>query len=497
MESKLKVLFTFTKPLDEKAKKLAEGVLDELEKKFKDKDPGFSAKSEFKKQLILHLTTGDTNPTHFVVQLDRKLKECLGKECKIGTKDYQLEEYETLFDLDQAPPKPIKVPYGEVTIKGKKAHLVYKKIDKAFFEDQRVMRTVALIKEKVKKLSYQGKDEFRELMWEGQQRIVTYTGDPAVDLEKMRWLRRTSAKAQFILGRELAALIAVFKELFEERVYKKLGFFEMSFPKFEPWDVPEKSGHAKNIYPNAYFVSVPIESSEEFWEPVMDEYYITHKVPAQEVLNKSVCVGMMSFAQCPPFWPYLEKSVIDEESLPLLIYDWSGPTYRNEAGGTHGLDRVEEFHRIETIFLGTQVQVVKAWHDLAEAMRTFFDQVLDLEIRQSRVTPWWMVHGGVQEDKRNEDVGTFDFDAYLPYRGDRTKEWLEIQNVSSNGDKYPKAFQVKGRKEELWSGCAGGSFERWIAAFLGQKGLDPKNWPELIRTRYLEKIKKMKPLKFC
>ena len=496
MKSSLKVIFTFTKPLEDKAKPLVTTVVDDLKKKFIEKDKGFSVKPETADNLVLHLTTGETNPAHFIVQLDRQLREKLGKECKIGIRDYALEDYETVFELEHAPLKEIKVPYGTVTVKGKHIHLVYSKIDKDFFEDQRVMRTISLIKDKVKKQLYQGKEEFREPLWQGQQRVLKYNGDPAIDLEKIRWLRRTPAKAQFILGRELAALISVFKELAIEKVYAPLGYFEVIVPKFEPWEVPEKSGHAKNIYPNAYFVSVPKVSSEEFWEEVMDEYYITHKVPAQDVLAKSVCVGMLSYAQCPPFWPYLEKSIIDEESLPLLVYDWSGPTYRNEAGGTHGLDRVEEFHRIETLFIGTKEHVVRAWKDLTEAFGVFFDQVLDLEIRYARVTPWWMVHAGVQEEKTDRDIGTIDFDAYLPYRGDRSKEWLEIQNASSNGDKYPKAFQVKGRKADLWSGCAGGSFERWLAAFLAQKGLDPKNWPDVIRTRYLEKVRKMKTLKF-
>ncbi|MCK4896411.1 MAG: serine--tRNA ligase, partial [Candidatus Heimdallarchaeota archaeon] len=74
---------------------------------------------------------------------------------------------------------------------------------------------------------------------------------------------------------------------------------------------------------------------------------------------------------------------------------------------------------------------------------------------------------------------TIDFEAYMPYRGNRKEsEWLEIQNISIIGQKYPKGFSVKAESNlELWSGCGGGSFERFLTAFISQKGLNPDDWP--------------------
>jgi seryl-tRNA synthetase len=67
----------------------------------------------------------------------------------------------------------------------------------------------------------------------------------------------------------------------------------------------------------------------------------------------------------------------------------------------------------------------------------------------------------------------------MPYRGDReNSEWLEFQNLSIVGERYIKVFNIKGQKSKLWSGCSGIGLERWTAAFLAQKTLDPENWPE-------------------
>jgi seryl-tRNA synthetase len=158
---------------------------------------------------------------------------------------------------------------------------------------------------------------------------------------------------------------------------------------------------------------------------------------------------------------------------------------------------LEEFHRIETLWVGTPEQTKKITAELSDAFTVFFNKTLDLEFQKNWITPWFLAQEGKRglSDKASEGVGTTDFDAWLPYRGTREKsEWLEFQNVSNNGDKYPKAFSVKaqggaggaggaGESGELWSGCAGGSIERWVCAFLAQKGFDKKDWPSAVRER--------------
>jgi len=422
----------------------------------------------------------------------------LGKKLKVGIKEVKVLNYSVDFEVEAEPKKKISVPFiKELSFKNKKGTLAYENIPLQFIKDNFVERTIKLIKDKIRMANYEGKDEYRETIWGGKERPVVYRGDPAEDLEKINWIRRTPAKGQFVYGREFTALMTIFKELLVENVYSPLGFSEMVFPKFEPWEVPKKSGHAKNIYPNAYFVCTPKNASPEFWEEVMDKFAITGEVQTDMVMDKSTSVGIMSYAQCPPFWTYLEGKIIDESTMPLLTFDWSGPTYRNESGGTHGLDRVEEFHRIETLFVGTKEQVVDTWQKLKTQFTKFFDSVLDIEVRVCKVTPWWMAHAGIKDKSENVDVGTYDFDAYLPYRGDRSKEWLEIQNDSSNGDKYPVAFNVRSQKYEYyWSGCAGASLQRLIVAFLAQKGLEPKGWPADIRKRFESRMKSIKALKY-
>jgi len=449
--------------------------------------------------LTVHISSqGMPRPHEFMIRLKKLLAESLGKDHKIGVREMAIKKYVIETEIEMEPLGPIKMPYVDsVEVKGKKAKLTMKDVSHELLMGNMIDRLINLVNEKAKNQHYAGKGEFREVEWESKKKTMNYSNDPSVDMEKNGWIKRAPGKGQWVYGRELTALFNIMRRIMIKYMFRPQNFYEMTFPKFEPWEIPKRSGHAKNVYNVAYFVMVPKDSSEENWEDVADHFKVTGEIDREGIMKKVECVGILSYAQCPPFWPYVQGRTIDEATLPLKTYDWSGPTYRNEAGGTHGLDRLEEFHRTETLWLGTKDQTIEVWKKTKEAFRKIFDEILDMEIKVSLVAPWWMAHAGLASQKGKEGIGSFDFDAYLPYRGGRDAEWLEIQNTSSNGTKYPEAFSVKGKKEELWSGCAGGSIERWAVAFLAQKGLDPKNWPKEVREMYVEELKGMKELKFC
>jgi len=114
--------------------------------------------------------------------------------------------------------------------------------------------------------------------------------------------------------------------------------------------------------------------------------------------------------------------------------------------------------------------------------------VFDLDWRMASVTPWYLQQAGELGAVSEQETGTIDFEAYMPYRGNRKdSEWLEFQNLSILGSKYTEAFTIKTQKSELWSGCSGIGLERWTTAFLAQKGLDPKHWPSPFK-KYLKTI---------
>jgi len=344
---------------------------------------------------------------------------------------------------------------------------------------------------------YEGKAEHWELMWASPGKKEAWNKDPTVEMEKKNWIMHRG-RGQWIFGPAATKILKTFESIVIEELVKPMGFSEMVFPKAETWDIWKKSGHAKSIYGEIYYLCQPKSRDKEYWEDVVDTYRITGEVPLHLIKDRiKEPIGGVTYAQCPAFWPFLDGKTIADESLPLKVFDRSGTSMRYESGGIHGIERVDEFHRIELVWAGYPEQVRKVRGRIVECYKHIFNDILDLEWRMAWVTPWFMAQeglAGVKDESGERDVGTIDFESYLPYRGSRSEsEWLEFQNASNNGDKYTRGFNVKSQKgTELWSGCTGIGMERWLATFTAQKGLDIDNWPEEFVKRFGETPQEIK-----
>ncbi|KUG20850.1 MAG: serine--tRNA ligase [Methanomicrobiaceae archaeon] len=339
-------------------------------------------------------------------------------------------------------------------------------------------RLVRLIEEKKEALTYGGKAEHWELIYESEQRPRVYAGDPTQEMIERGWIRHGASRGQWIFAPQAVHLFRAFEAIVMDHVIRPLGFSEMVFPKLVPWEVWMRSGHAKGVYPEIYYVCTPKTRDPAYWEDIGDYFKVTGVVPVEEIRKRiDGPIGGMCYAQCPPFWPFVQGETLANSCLPIRVFDRSGTSHRYESGGIHGIERVDEFHRIEVLWLGTAEQTIAIADELHEAYRHIFDDILELEWRSAKVTPWFMAQEGLVGESADAAIGTRDYEAVLPYSG----TWLEFQNVSVNGDKYPKGFNVKIQSgAECWSGCSGIGLERWTAAFLAQKGFDTSDWPETV-----------------
>ncbi|KUK43346.1 MAG: serine--tRNA ligase [Methanothrix sp.] len=417
-----------------------------------------------------------------VLRLRRPLADLLGKKYRVGVRGIEISKYE----IEVASERSIdhKIPHvKEMKHEGGVLTLSLE-VDESDLKNQVPDRIVSLLDEKLAAEDYGGKAEHWELLWESEPRVPKFERDPTEELVNRGWIKHGASRGQWIYGPEGTHLFRVLERIVLEEIIEPLGYREMIFPKLVTWDVWKKSGHALGVYPEIYYVCPPKTRDPEFWEEVMDYYKVTREVPVELVKEKiDNPIGGMCYAQCPPSWVFFQGRTLPNEDLPIRIFDRSGTSHRYESGGIHGIERVDEFHRIEIVWMGSQDQVKEEAEKLKECYTRIFEEILELRWRMAWVTPWFMAQEGKSGLSEMTGAGTVDYEAILPYNGD----WIEFQNLSINGDKYPRGFNVKAQSgEQLWSGCSGVGLERWTSAFLGQKGLDPENWPEAFRERFGE-----------
>lgn len=355
------------------------------------------------------------------------------------------------------------------------------------------LRLLRLIEDKEQRAKWGGKSEHWVLIKRSDIKIMKApTEDPNNILESIGWMKRMSI-GQWLYTPPLVHMLNALKKLFIDEVIKPLGFEEAIFPKMYPLEVGLKTGHLKGVINSMIFASLPRSYDISEFEEFIDYMYVIDEAPSEELQKYLRAPSyFLCFAQCEPFYWFFENEILDDNSLPIKWFDHSGPSYRWESGGIHGIERIIEFHRIEVVWLGKPEDVIRIRNDLLKRYEYFMDSVLDIEWRMAWVTPWFYEQSGTLQELREsieiDRPGTIDFEAWLPYRGNRedNKNWIEIGNISIHGTKFTEPFKIKHNKGEiLWSGCSGFGSERWLIVLLAQKGFDINNWPK----KYLDYIK--------
>jgi seryl-tRNA synthetase len=432
------------------------------------------------KVLSLEIESGPYTRAHDALFRFRKqIIPVLGR-FRLGLRDLAIRSFSILVDEGTPETAIPRLPFiREVQREDARLRLMLD-VDAAALERRVPDRIVRLIEEKIQAQQYGGKTEHWELIFESGPRERVYTENPTEEMIKRDWIRHGSSRGQWIYGPQPVQLFRAFETIVLEEIIRPLGFAEMIFPKLDTWDVLKRSGHAKGVYPEIYYVCTPKTRDPAYWEDVADYFKVTGEVWVEKLREKiDGPIGAFCYAQCPSFWPFVQGETLANESLPIRVFDRSGTSHRYESGGIHGIERVDEFHRIEVLWLGTVEQTCEVAEQLHQAYKHVFEDLLGLEWRSAKVTPWFMAQEGLVGECGCEAIGTTDYEALLPYNG----SWLEFQNVSVNGNKYPSGFNVKIQSgTECWSGCSGIGLERWTAAFLAQKGFDPSRWPERVAT---------------
>ena len=428
------------------------------------------------------------------LRIKNYLSPMLGKEYRIGIRDVVLKNAQ--IELSGEHSVKIDVPIiSKIEVKEGKTIISLTEMHESELQRPLLNRLIALVEEKERKKMWGGKIEHWVKIKESPTKYISFRDDPNIMLENIGWIRNI-APGQWVYTPPLAYLVRKFEEMLVDIILKPLGFQEAILPKMEPLEIGLKTGHLKGTPNQMIFASLPISYDIDAFEEWQDFIGIYNEANPKK-LGKFIepPTYYLCFAQCPPFYRFLSKIIFTDKNLPVKWYDKSGPSFRWEGtGGLRGLERLVEFHRTEIIWLGKPEQVISIRNELLDRYEYFMDKVLDLEWRWAWVTPWFLVHAGeTKEMEEKIDInqpGTIDFEAYLPYRGDRNnpKSWLEIGNISIHGAKYTKAFKVKHASGEiLWTGCSGFGVERWVLSFLAQKGFDRDSWPPIVR-KYIDKV---------
>jgi seryl-tRNA synthetase len=287
-------------------------------------------------------------------------------------------------------------------------------------------------------------------------------------LKRIREITNTDLRGQVILGPGISKLIRNLERLFIEK--SLYDFQELFFPKLVSLQTWYTTGHIQKTINQAYYVSRFKTRDPSFSKYYINKYLIDGKLKPQDITNNlDSCIGGMTYAQCPPLWNYFKNKIINSKNLPILVLDKSGPSYRYQGKAIHSITRLDEFHRVQGVFIQENSKLDKII-DILKNRYIKFLNLLELDFRLLKVDSWMTT--------QNLFVKTYDFEIFLPYQN----RYLEVLNLSNNSIDYIKNFKVRSQNCELASGCTGLGLERLAYSYLAQKGFNQEIWPDIIKN---------------
>ncbi len=484
---------------DEIKKVVEEAEQTILKKGVPKGDPGAKVERiEVKgRKIVLEIAgTSKLRPHVALKRLKNVLAAHLGKKYKIGIRDFKIERYVV----------PVKKPVNEELLthlkyydrieeirdEGDVVVIVFKDVSEREVDRGDIDRAIRYILPTAVTMRRLIAKKVGTVVKRSAKKEPKFTEDPNEWAVKLGWAVRFPGRAQWIYLPPFARLKRVLAELVLEHVTKPMGFIEVLFPKLIHISVAFKAKKIQGEPGGMYYVCPPRYREKEKYIPLKVKAEITGELPMDELIKLLEEPSyILDPIQCMPFYQLYSNKVLKPEDLPIKVFEFGGPTYRYEAGGTRGIERVDEFWRIEHVWLGTPEQVREIRNEAMERMTHFVDKVLDLEWRlQFAGDTFYLAEDQkIDEDVRIPEDPKYELQIWLPYRGPRESNekdvWLSVSSFNLHGTHYTKNFNIRLTTGELAeTACFGVGVTRLAIAFLAQKGFDPKDWPDEVRERY-------------
>ncbi|BDZ69627.1 serine--tRNA ligase [Methanobacterium petrolearium] len=449
------------------------------------------------KNLHLKIVSGRRGRAHdALLRIKKPLTQLLGPKYHVGVRKMSVKNYH----IEIPSPEMVDVsqmPYvDEALFHDDKMVIKFKKLKEGDLRNHVVDRVIKqVLAESEKTASQKESDEDADdiltrkvtkiepgtIIGRSPKFPVFSEGDPTEKAVKQGWVKKFPGKGQWFYGPQFITLQRAIEDIFLEVLAEQLEFYECMWPKLIPIPVMNKMRYLEGLPEGMYYCSAPRRDPEVF-KKFKTELLIKKEVPIDRLKDGLKDPSyVLAPAQCEPFYEFFSHEVLDEKDLPIKLFDKSGWTYRWEAGGAKGLDRVHEFQRTELVWLGLPEQVEEIRDATLNISQDLANQ-MELEWYTEIGDDPFYLEGRKVEERGIEfpDVPKYEMRLVVP----GADKGVAAVSANVHGTHFTEGFSIKEtHNHTLWTGCTGIGTTRWLFGFLAQKGFDESNWPDMVRDR--------------
>ncbi|MGA8029517.1 MAG: aminoacyl--tRNA ligase-related protein [Bryobacteraceae bacterium] len=267
-------------------------------------------------------------------------------------------------------------------------------------------------------------------------------------------------------------LFQYFEHTFREMAEKQFRADERRFPTLIPAHVLGRVGYFSSFPQAITFVS---HLHEDF--DLLDEFQRANKegpltFPQKDVLDQPHhCLTPVVCYHC---YRMLENQIIPANEV--RSFTAVGSCFRYESRNTTSLERLWDFTLREFIFVGSREGVKQKRQESMDAVKAWVEE-LELAVTfETASDPFFTAD--FSEKTYFQLLSDLKYEMRVNLAPDRT---IAAGSFNLHNDFFGKTFQIRSGDSTAFSSCVGFGIERWICAFLAQKGFDVKRWPEQVQ----------------
>lgn len=446
--------------------------------------------------LQLKIVSGRRGRAHdALLRIKKPLTKLLGPKYRIGVRKITVKDY--VIEIPSSKMVDVaQMPYVDDTIfQDGKMVIKFQELEEGDLRKHVVDRVIKQVLAETEMALEEESDEDADdiltrqvtkiepgtIVGRSQKFPIFFEGDPTEEAAKQGWVKKFPGKGQWFYGPQFISLQRTIEDIFLEVLVEKLEFYECMWPKLIPIPVMNKMRYLEGLPEGMYYCSAPRRDPELF-KKFKNELLIKKEVPIDRLKDGLKDPSyVLAPAQCEPFYEFFSHEVLDEKDLPIKLFDKSGWTYRWEAGGAKGLDRVHEFQRTELVWLGTPEQVEEIRDATLDISQELANQ-MELEWYTEIGDDPFYLEGRKVEERGIEfpDVPKYEMRLVVP----GADKGVAAVSANVHGTHFTEGFSIKEtHNHTLWTGCTGIGTTRWLFGFLAQKGFDEANWPDMVRDK--------------
>ncbi|MBV9763725.1 MAG: hypothetical protein JOZ48_02680 [Acidobacteriaceae bacterium] len=298
-----------------------------------------------------------------------------------------------------------------------------------------------------------------------------YTRNVWEEAQQRKWVF-DAGLGQVSLRGPAFGLFQYFEHTFREMAEKQFRADERRFPTLIPADVLGRVGYFGSFPQGITFVS---HLHEDF--DLLDDFSRANKegpltFPNKDVLDRPChCLTPVVCYHC--------YRMLENETIPpneVRSFTAVGSCFRYESRNTTSLERLWDFTLREFIFVGSREGVKQKRQQSMDAVKAWVEELKLAVTFETASDPFFTAD--FSEKTYFQLLSDLKYEMRVQIAPDRS---IAAGSFNLHNDFFGKTFQISSGEVTAFSSCVGFGIERWICAFLSQKGFDVKQWPEQVQ----------------